>query len=326
MIRRKYGEERGGWRSGETRKAYGVGLWKAVNKVGQLVTPFFGFEVGDGKNVSFWKDKWCEINPLCEAFPSLFAIATSKETWVNEVWTAEGERRGSWTPTFNRLFNDWEMEEVGRLLCCLDGKKVRADEEDRVRWVGSKDGVFSVKSLYRALQPVSSASFPSKIIWMSYAQPKISFFAWEASWGRVLILDRLQKRGWALTNRCFLCQMCGELIDHLLLHCEKTREVWMLLLSFYGVSWVFPYLVKETFVGWRGSFVGKKRKVVWQLEPLFLFWVFWKARNTMAFEDCVLSIQRLKASFVYLLWSETNLWIKDGSSTLIDFIDWVCLR
>ncbi|RVW17648.1 Oxysterol-binding protein-related protein 1C [Vitis vinifera] len=83
----------------------------------------------------------------------------------------------SWTPSFNRPFNDWEMEEVGRLLCCLDGKMVRMDEEDRVRWVESKDGVFS---------------------------PKISFFAWEASWGRVLTLDHLQKRGWALANS-FLC-------------------------------------------------------------------------------------------------------------------------
>ena len=83
---------------------------------------------------------------------------------------------------------------------------VRVDEKDKVRWVESKDGVFSVKSLYRVVQLVSSASFPSKIIWMSHAQPKISFFAWEASWGRVLTLDRLQKRGWALANRCFLCQ------------------------------------------------------------------------------------------------------------------------
>ncbi|RVW69131.1 Cycloartenol synthase [Vitis vinifera] len=152
--------ERGGWRSCEAREDYGVGLWKAINKMGQLVTPFFGFEVGD---------------------------ETSKEAWVNEVWTAEGERRGSWTPSFNRPFNDWEMEEVGRLLCCLDGKMVRVDEEDRL---------------------------------------KISFFAWEASWGRVLTLDRLQKRGWALANRCFLCQTCGESIDHLFLHCERTREVY----------------------------------------------------------------------------------------------------
>ena len=72
--------------------------------------------------------------------------------------------------------------------------------------------------------------------------------------------------------------------------------------------------------------MGKKRKVAWQLGPLCLLWVIWKARNTMTFEDGVLSIQRLKASFVYLLWSKTKLWIKDGPSTLIDFINWVCLR
>ena len=38
-----------------------------------------------------------------------------------------------------------------RLFCCLDGKKVNVGEEDRVRCMDSKDGLFSVKSLYRAL-------------------------------------------------------------------------------------------------------------------------------------------------------------------------------
>ena len=85
VIRRKYGEERGGSSSCEVREAYEVGLLKAISKTGQLVTLFFGFKVGDGKNVSFWKDKWCGTTPFCEAFRSLFAIATSKEAWVNEV-------------------------------------------------------------------------------------------------------------------------------------------------------------------------------------------------------------------------------------------------
>ena len=208
----------------------------------------------------------------------------------------------------------------GKVFCCLDVKKVSVDEEDRVRWI------FSIKSLYNSLQPVSLVSFPSKIIWNSCVQPKLSFFAWEASWERVLTLDCLQKRGWALANRCFLCQMFEESIDHLLLHCEKTRKVWMFLLSLFGVSWVFSFLVKETLLGWRGSFVGKKRKEVWQVGPLCLLWVIWKARNKIAFEDSVLSLQRLKTSFVYLLWSETKLWIKDGPSTLIDFVDWVGSR
>ena len=47
--------------------------------------------------------------------------------------------------------------------------------------------------------------------------------------------------------------------------------------------------------------MGKKRKVAWQMGPLCLFWVIWKARNSIAFEDGVLSIQKLKISFVYLL-------------------------
>ena len=49
MIRRKYGEKRGGWSSCEAREAYGVGLRKAISKLGHLVTPFFNFMVGDGK-------------------------------------------------------------------------------------------------------------------------------------------------------------------------------------------------------------------------------------------------------------------------------------
>ena len=59
---------------------------------------------------------------------------------------------------------------------------------------------------------------------------------------------------------------------------------------------------------------------MWQMGPLCLFWAIWNARNKIAFEDSVLSIQRLKASFVYLLLLETKLFIKGGLLTLIDFI------
>ena len=83
---------------------------------------------------------------------------------------------------------------------------------------------------------------------------------------------------------------------------------------------MFPFSVKETLLGWRGSFVGKKRKAAWQVGPLCFFWVIWKTRNNIAIEDSVLSIRRLKASFLYLLWLETKLWIKGGPLTLIDWV------
>ena len=100
----------------------------------------------------------------------------------------------------------------------------------------------------------------------------------------------------------------------------------MLLFSLFGVPWVLPATVKEMLLGWNGTFVGKKRKGVWKASPLCLFWTVWKTRNKVAFEEIELSTQRLKSSFVYLLWLETKMSIKDGPSTLVDFVDWVVSR
>ena len=72
-----------------------------------------------------------------------------------------------------------------------------------------------------------------------------------------------------------------------------------------------------------GVFCRKKRKDVWRAGPLCVFWTIWKARNKRAFEDATLSIQKLKSSFVYFLWAETTLCIKEGTTTLIEFIDWL---
>ena len=49
------------------------------------------------------------------------------------------------------------------------------------------------------------------------------------------------------------------------------------------MKWVFPKSVKDVLVSWRGSFVGKKRKKIWEAIPLCIFWTVWKERNRLAF-------------------------------------------
>ena len=95
-----------------------------------------------------------------------------------------------------------------------------------------------------------------------------------------------------------LCCTAEKIIDHLLIHCIKAKVLWDLLFTLFSVSWVLHSSVKEVLLGWHGSFVGKKRRKVWRATPLCLFWMVWKERNRIAFENQEFSIQRLKYSFV----------------------------
>ena len=63
----------------------------------------------------------------------------------------------------------------------------------------------------------------------------VGFFAWEASWGRILTLDQIKRKGRALTNKCFLYEEEEETVEHLLLHCTKAKVLWNLFLAIVGV-------------------------------------------------------------------------------------------
>ncbi|RVX06663.1 hypothetical protein CK203_029560 [Vitis vinifera] len=81
-----------GWCSREVRDAHDMGLWKGIRMDWELVGTRISFNVGNGRRVRFWRDRWCGDSPLCESFPSLFALSTEKEAWVADVWDPLAER------------------------------------------------------------------------------------------------------------------------------------------------------------------------------------------------------------------------------------------
>ncbi|GKG17609.1 hypothetical protein Tco_0362566, partial [Tanacetum coccineum] len=38
--------------------------WKELMKIRDKIKPFVIFKIGDGKSISVWHDKWCDIGPL----------------------------------------------------------------------------------------------------------------------------------------------------------------------------------------------------------------------------------------------------------------------
>ena len=100
--------------------------------------------------------------------------------------------------------------------------------------------------MYKGLDLSPFIEFPYRSVWNLVVPSKIRFFAWVASWGKVLTLDQRKCRGRALANRCFLCEEDEETIKHLLIHCKKAKTLWDLVLSIVGTSWVFPCSVLHT--------------------------------------------------------------------------------
>ncbi|RVW54190.1 Transcription initiation factor TFIID subunit 5 [Vitis vinifera] len=150
VISRKFEEEEGGWYTRDVREGFGVGFWKEIRKEGALLQNNMIFSVRNGRRVQFWKDNWCGNFTLCNSFPFLYAFASYKEAWLVELWDHSGEK-GVWSPSFSRPFNDWEVEEVERLLLTIRGRRLNPLLEDRMLWKETKDEIFSVKSLYSTL-------------------------------------------------------------------------------------------------------------------------------------------------------------------------------
>ena len=176
VISRKYEIEEGGWCNREVREGYEVGFWKEIRKEWPFMKDKFAFSVGNGRRVRFWEDRWCGDKALSISFPSLYALATSKEVWVVEVWDTIGEV-GGWNPRFLRPFNNWEFEMVERFLFSLQGKRVVFNLEDKLRWKEAKGGNFSIKSFYSALEGGGTVPFPTSIIWSPYAPINFGFFS-----------------------------------------------------------------------------------------------------------------------------------------------------
>ena len=105
-----------------------------------------------------------------------------------DVWDNSRDA-GGWSPHFSRMFNDWKLEEVERFLLILHIKKVLYTLEDKLFLREAKGGLFSVKFAYQYLSDLEAHPFPSNLIWNSWVPTKVGFFAWGASWGRILTMD-----------------------------------------------------------------------------------------------------------------------------------------
>ena len=100
-----------------------------------------------------------------------------------------------------------------------------------------------------------------------------------------------------MANRCYLCKKEQGSTDHLLIHCDLTRDLWNFVFSLFGVFWVLPFTMKEVLLSWHDPFVGRSKKKVCYAAPLCLFWTVWREWNRRVFENKETIIHKIKSNF-----------------------------
>ncbi|XBH58357.1 hypothetical protein VPH35_079809 [Triticum aestivum] len=106
-----------------------------------------------------------------------------------------------------------------------------SNEPDKLLWSWTANGVYTAQSCYRATFQGVTGCHSWKLIWRSWAPPRVKFFHWLACQDRCWTAERLARRGLQHHPRCLLCDQEPETIKHLMLVCPFARHTWHEILA-----------------------------------------------------------------------------------------------
>lgn len=101
-------------------------------------------------------------------------------------------------------------------------------QSDTFSWRLMAEQNYSVASAYGAMFFGSSTPLGAKQIWKTSTSPRVKFFFWLVMHGRCWIADRRFHHGLQDSNTVSSTIKKHKQMDHILLRCSFSREVWEL--------------------------------------------------------------------------------------------------
>lgn len=108
--------------------------------------------------------------------------------------------------------------------------------------------------------------------------------------GSILTMDNLRRRKMIVTNACPLCFVAEETVNHIMLNCRMSEQVWNSIARCFDCSLVMPH---GLFEAWLLFPRASKYRIMWRLSFLAIIWVIWKERNRHCFEGGSLPVAKV---------------------------------
>jgi hypothetical protein len=181
--------------------------------------------IGNGKRILFWKDRWLDGKNIAELAPNLFSTIGKRTVKKRTVADSLSNRR--WVSDIKGALTIQVLEEYLMIWDQVGRINLQPEILDTFRWKLTQTGDYSSKSAYTALFTGSIHYALWKKIWKSWAPLGCRFFIWMVfKKKRCWTADKLAKRGLPHPNAWPLCEQEEETIQHLLVGCAFSRQLW----------------------------------------------------------------------------------------------------
>ncbi|CAM0874176.1 unnamed protein product [Alopecurus aequalis] len=240
--------------------------------------------VGDGKSSLFWSDRCLDGRNVEMIAPLLVDHVDAKvrrkrlvaDALVNNQWIRDLST-GLSVPVMSQFLSLWH--EILRVL-------LQPDVEDSLQWIWTASKLFSAKSAYLAFFEGSIRWPLFSPIWECKATLKFKLFVWKVAWDGCWTGEMRKKHGLADVDTCPVCLQQPESIEHLLIGCPFSRQIWFqVLLSLNhpelapsATSSLHPWWIRVV-EGWSWAQTPKIKALV-----LLVLRSIWIERNNRVFK------------------------------------------
>ncbi|GKC56064.1 RNA-directed DNA polymerase, eukaryota, reverse transcriptase zinc-binding domain protein [Tanacetum coccineum] len=283
-------------------------------------TDFFDYvqyKLGNGEEIKFWEDKWCDGKYMKDLFPRLYMLENNKSVTVackiNGVALDTSFRRSP-----RGGVEASQLDALSELVTSITLRPCG----DRLVWNLENSGVFTVASIRKC---IDNGRFPGgdvSVKWIKSVPIKVNILAWKIACDVMPTRLNISRRGIIVdTIRCPICNAGVESSNHLFFSCDVARHLMQKVCKWWDVS----LSEFSSFEGWKNWMCAlrlpARSKEMFMGVFYCLWWWIWSFRNRSIFDkeaprkaelfDNVISCSfnwckfRCKASFKWDEWLKT---------------------
>jgi len=247
---------------------------------------------------------------LKEKFHPLFRLSTQQSAMISSMGWFEGPV-WKWTLAWKQEFSQQEAELMDNLMALLSSHFPVPNQEDSITWKGKKE--YSVKAFQQILNMNMEVEVDSVVcsVWMKVVPPKVEFFMWLTLLGKLNTKEKLYQKGILSLEQtsCTFCSAHLESLDHVLLQCSFSWNVWRSIAEYLGQRVVLQATFKQFYseclsIKWR----SKNQKRLWIATIFAVPWRLWMVRNEKIFQQKDLNLDELCHSIKWKVAEWTKTW------------------